>query len=61
MTCDEGRPCQRWSVPTIFFALEVDTYLKVLSARQHQERNRPPLPRRTETLRRCEGEGTIDI
>jgi hypothetical protein len=19
MTCDEGRPCQRWSVPTIFF------------------------------------------
>lgn len=61
MTCDEGRPCQRWSVPTIFFALEVDTYLKFLSACQHQERNRPPLPRRTETLRRCEGEGTIDI
>jgi hypothetical protein len=30
MTCDEGRPCQRWSAPTLFGFLEVGTDSRIV-------------------------------
>lgn len=56
MTCDEGRPCQRWSAQTFFCSLEVCTNQL---AYQYQEGDCTPLPRRAETFGRCEGEGSI--
>ena len=74
MTCDEGRPCQRWcaflllsprapfrpapsprpsqtesprlTCPSPVFSLPSSPVLRSHSRRQHQARNRPPLPRR---------------
>ena len=43
MTCDEGRPCQRWCE-----SLPLPLDCRDSSRGQHKARDRPPLPRRTE-------------
>jgi len=60
MTCDEGRPCQRWSAPMFFNPLEAGTDPQILLARQHQEGDSTSLPRRAKTFGRCQGESSIN-
>ena len=45
MTCDEGRPCQRWCESLAFSLLVGDTH-PLNTGGQHQARDWPPLSRR---------------